>query len=213
MYSILKYTESNIKMKKRENILEVSMGTFIGDGIHPTTMSKIADECNISLRSLYYYYSTKEDLAIDIQIICMYKIVNFYNFVRINENETGYEQVCHFLDKIFCLINDYKRELKYITAFDYHFHNSYPNEKYQNFLKEYVMSNTMYKSITKGQKDGSINIIGGDPIEFGNTIYQSLLSYAQKLTYREKAMLSENLGNRGKLEIYLETIKTAMKKS
>jgi hypothetical protein len=200
-------------MKKRANIINISMGIFIREGIHPTTMSKIAEDCDISLRSLYYYYSTKEDLAIDIQINCMYQIVKSYNLVEIKETQTGYEQVCHFLDNIVCLINDYKREMKYITAFDYHFHNSYPNEKYQNFLKEFVMVNTMYTSIRKGHKDGSINIIGGDPIEFGNTIYQSLFSYAQKLIYREKAMLSENLANRGKLEIFIETIKTAIKKS
>ncbi len=213
MYSILKYTESNTKIKKRANIIDISMGIFIRDGIHPTTMSQIADECEVSLRSLYYYYSTKEELAIDIQIICMYQIINSYNFVELKENETGYEQVCHFLDNIHKILQAHKKKLKFITAFDYHFHNSYPNEKYQNFLREFVMSDTIYSTILKGIEDGSINIIGGDPINFGNTIYQSLLSYAQKILYREKAMLSENIDNKGSLEIYLEIIKTAMKKS
>ncbi len=211
MNEILNYNESNVKMKKRKEILDKSINIFIREGIHPVKMGDIAKECGISLRSLYYYYPNKEYLAVDIQILCMSaftQIINdFDHFSNVN-----YDKFTNYLDTIYDIIEKNQKNIKFITAFDYYFYNSYPNEKYTNFLKTKLTNNFIFSNSNSNPHDNSIDFLGEDPNLLFTTIIQSMLAYAQKIIYREKAMLSEDVESRGELRIYLKLIKNAIKK-
>ncbi len=211
MNEILNYNESNVKKRKRKEILDKSINIFIREGIHPVKMSDIANECGISLRSLYYYYPSKEYLAVDIQILCMSTFSDiFYDLDFFSD--INYDTFSGYLDKIYDVINNNQKNIKFITAFDYYFYNSYPNEKYTTFLKTKLTNNFLFKTDISSTANDSIDFLGEDPHLLFTTIIQSLLAYAQKIIYREKAMLSEDVESRGELRIYLKMIKQAIKK-
>jgi len=205
----LNYNDTPIKAKKRNEILNKSINIFIREGIGKLKMRDIAKECNISLRSLYYYYSNKEDLAIDVQIKCMSSFTNMVNNISITE-KVDYNQFCEYLDNMYNIIIEKEKEIKFITAFDYYFYNSYPNEKYSTFLKTALTDNFIFKKEYIIDFE-SINFHGEDPNTFLITIIQSFLAYAQKIIYREKAMLSENIKSKGELRIFVKIIKEAIK--
>ncbi|MDR4968056.1 MAG: TetR/AcrR family transcriptional regulator, partial [Acholeplasmataceae bacterium] len=71
MNELLNYNENNYKKKNRRIIIDKARDLFISEGIHSPTMKDIASAAGISLRSVYNYYQTKDDLAIDIQIVTM----------------------------------------------------------------------------------------------------------------------------------------------
>ncbi len=211
MYEILGYDESNVKKRKRKEILDKSINIFIREGIHPVKMNDIAKECGISLRSLYYYYPNKEILAVDIQILCMTSFTEIFNDIGVF-NDVNYEKFTNYLDKVYDVIYNNEKQIKFITAFDYYFYNSYPNEKYVNFLKSNLTNDFLFDPQKTDVNDNTIDFLGEEPHLFFSTIIQSMLAYAQKIIYREKAMISEDIESRGELRIYLKLIKNAIKK-
>jgi len=211
MTDILKYKESLIKSKKRKEIIKKSMNIFIREGIHTVKMSDIALETGISLRSLYYYYNNKQKLAVDIQIICMNSFNAFFD-IELDEKDTGYEQLSSVLTKFHKNIMDNQKIIKFITAFDYHFFNSYPGNKYNKFLSTQKNNSIINKILEKGVLDNSIEFYGEDPLLVFTTVFQSMLSYSQKLIYREKAMLSEDISSKGDLSIFNRMLLSSMKK-
>ena len=207
---ILNYNESNIKKKRRKNILDKSMDLFIRDGIHSLTMQDIAKECGISIRSLYYYYSTKEDLAVDIQI-CVFTN-EWFNVKELDINTSGYELLKKLVFNVVDHIENNKKIIKYITAFDYYFHNEYPSEKYLKHLED-IQSNTIIeKIVTLTGKDNTINTHGESIETTVATIFQSILAYSQRAIYREKALLSEGIVSLGSLRLHAELLVYALKK-
>lgn len=212
MYNqLLNYDESPVRQRKRADIINQSMDMFIRDGIHPLHMKEIAKECGISLRSLYYYYQSKEDLAVDIQIIAFNSITSEL-FSGINLNQPGYLVIQDIIDHLKELFKVKQKQIKYVTAFDYHFHNEYPNGKYNSFL------NVMHEKVNSDLKggnflfDGTIETFNFDINDYLPTIFQSMFAYAQKTIYREKAMLSEDTPNMGDLDLYAEIIKNSVQK-
>lgn len=212
MNTILNYNESNVKQKKREEILENAMTIFIREGIHSVTMKEIADEINISLRSLYYYYSSKEDLAVDIQIIAMTHFGQFQTISELDMEKTAFENLSFILNHMLNAIIEKPRYLKYITAFDYFFFNEYPTPKYNQFLNFFKQSSVVYSLLEKASKDGSLETHGESLEVAFTTIFQSFLAYAQKIVYREKAMASEDISSIGNLHFFVTMLLEAMKK-
>ncbi len=211
MNDFLNYDESNVKKKKRNEIIRISKNIFIRDGIHPVTMQQLAKECGISLRSLYYYYKNKEDLAVDIQIQTLGTgwFMSEYNY---DDSNTAYDLIKDMINHFVEYANTNEKDIKYITAFDFYFYNEYPSEKYNNHLKNNIHSHTFYEKITSSIKNDDTVEHFGDPDNLVATIFQSIMSYAQRIIYREKAMLSETLGNQGSLEIYSKIILNSIKK-
>lgn len=53
-------------MDKRRKILDASLRLFVEFGFHGTPTSKIAQEAGVANGTLFHYFSTKEDLIIDL---------------------------------------------------------------------------------------------------------------------------------------------------
>ena len=47
---------------KQQQIVEGALKLFYHQGFHPTTIRQIADSCNMSMRQLYHYISSKDDV-------------------------------------------------------------------------------------------------------------------------------------------------------
>jgi len=204
------YNESKTKKKKRHEILMHAMDLFITDGIASVSMQQISKTLGISPRSLYYYYSNKEDLAVDIQILIMSTDWIFSGFI-LDKNKTGYEIVCDFLHHMIDYINSHKKNIKYIAAFDYYFYNSYPGTRYQTHLEMIFRSKIFTDIIDQAGKDHTILTNGKDIRTVLSTVYHSAMAYAQRIIYREKAMNLEASGNKGDLELFVEYLLKGLK--
>lgn len=210
MQTLLNYQESSTKMAKRESILQCAKQVFITDGIHQVTMKDIAKACQISLRSLYYYYANKEDLAVDVMIYAMHKFGGFFRH-EYDKQMTAYDnlkQLLHYLSDEF--ISE-KNLIKYITAFDFYFFKSYPNDRYSAFLKAFQQNDFILKIIEHSQVDRSINYHGQPPMALMASLLQSLLAFAQKIIYREKVMIEEQLPGFGDYSIIIEFLLSSLK--
>jgi len=130
----------------------------------------------------------------------------------LSDKQTAYEQFCSTLDLIYNLIEINQKQIKYITAFDYYFYNEYPNNRYSSFLNSLLVHNSANELIKKSSSDGSMNFLGENPKLYIMTVFQSTLAYAQKIIYREKAMISEEVKSRGELRIHIKIIKEATKR-
>ncbi len=210
MVELLGYVESPVKQKKRLEILRRTQAIVIREGLYPITMSDIAHEIGISKRSLYYYYKNKEELAVDVQIMVMNEYIYGMD-VNIDAEATGYEQLCQLIDYLGERIQKYAKEIKFITAFDYYFFNGYPDKKYSDYIRTIDEDLTLKHILEKGVEDDTLRVLSDDLDTFSMTVYQTVFAYAQKLTYREKSMLSEEPERRGDLETFFKMLKVSMK--
>ena len=211
MKNILNYDESNVKNKNRCLIIEKARDLFISEGIHVPTMKDIANAAGISLRSLYDYYQTKDHLAIDIQIVTMSLIDSSFSNYQYNPSKTAFQNLQYVIEIVYKDLLDNQKAIKYITAFDYYFYNSYPDNRYNIYLNSLKSSTVPMKIIEHAIKDESIRFYHDDPMLTLMTIFQSLLTYAQKIIYSEKAMLSEDISGKGDLAIFKEVILNGLK--
>lgn len=210
MVNLLQYNESPVKQRKRLEILTKSQSIVIREGLYPITMSDIANEIGISKRSLYYYYKNKEELAVDVQIMVMSEYQYGMELI-IDEDKSGIEQLDQLIDYLTERVKNYTKEIKFITAFDYYFFNGYPNEKYSSYLKTINEDLALVDILERGIADGTLHVDTDDISTLAMTVYQTAFAYAQKLTYREKSMLSEEPERRGALESFFKIFKDSVK--
>ena len=210
MNKILEYYESPVRASKREEIIKCAKLIFVDQGIQNLSMKDIAKQCDVSLRSLYYYYRSKEDLAVDVMIYVMNDFTNIYN-TTYDQSKSAYNNLAIILEHLNFEFINRKDDIKYITAFDFYFFKSYPNERYSIFLKSLQQNHSIQKVIEMSLIDRSINYHGFQPVELLATLLQALLAYAQKIIYREKVMALENLPGFGDysiiLKFYLDSLK------
>ncbi len=210
MVNLLEYDESPVKQRKRFEILTKSQDILIREGLYPIKMSEIAEEIGISKRSLYYYYKNKEELAVDVQILVMNEYISGRE-PQIDPTLSGYEQLCQLIYYMTERIKFYRKEIKFITAFDYYFFNGYPDKKYSDYLKTIDEDLTMIHIFEKGLEDGSLKMPTEDYETLAMTVYQTVFAYAQKIIYREKSMLSESPERKVDLDSYFEMLKASVK--
>lgn len=212
MYELLGYSESKTARTKRMEIINSTRDIFIRDGIHPITMKNIASRVDISIRSLYYYYKNKDDLAIDIQILELHKIFSSLSITS-SEGSTGYESIVSFFNNFYLHLISQKKAVKYITAFDYYFYNGYPTDKYIKFLNDFISMKEIYSLFNKGLDDGSINFHDLDFKLVCDTVFSGFFALAQKNIYREKSFIeAKRERNNGDLQVFIKLFLEALRK-
>lgn len=165
----VKANESAIKQKRRVKIKEVAKKLFIEQGIHDTSMQQIADTLGMGRRTIYHYYDTKEEIAIEIQ----------QEFLGILQMIEGLEEeVSRFssgLEKVEALLNlllsHYLKkidQIEYLNEFDRVFKHVESYEFTTPRLEDYNVYNSFHAAIQSGIQDGTIRPMGEK--EVSNTI-------------------------------------------
>lgn len=210
MNELFNYRESPVKEAKRKEIILGAKLIFIDRGIHYVTMKDIASACNVSLRSLYYYYLSKEDLAVDVMIFAMTELGDIFS-TGYDDGLNAYENLAVMLHHLGNQLNQRKDVIKYITAFDFYFFKSYPNERYSTFLKSFQQNNEIAKIVETSLIDHSIDYHKRNPYELLSSIMQALLAFAQKMIYREDVVIREQLPGYGDYSIIIQFYLDALK--
>ena len=109
------------KENKMEFIIEQASEIFCERGIYNTKMTDIAKKAEVGVASVYRYFKTKADIAIQVGIKfweeegrAVYEKFQYKEF----EEKSGYEQVKDLLNSFVILFEDHKDFLKYINYLD-----------------------------------------------------------------------------------------------
>ncbi len=187
------------KEQRREEIINAAEELFIAKGLSETSMPDIAKKVNMSVRTVYRYYKTKEELAFEIEIRILEKIIDKQGHsTKKIKGKNGYEKLKYML----CMKGDFcsEEELRFMGMFDYYFTGAYPyNElstKFVSMLQN--MNNPIYDFILEGMKDGSIRK-DIDARLTTRTIGNAMLALSQRILFRGEHLNEEQGGRSEKM--------------
>jgi AcrR family transcriptional regulator len=189
----------NVRELKINHILEKAFELFSKEGIDNVTMNNIADKAEIGVASLYRYFSTKEELAIQ----CATKMWQIEK-----EKANGFFTTQEYLEKsgiaqlhsILSYFEDSFDSTQDFYRFIYYFDSYIKRQNIEsNNLKEYEntiqeITEIAFKSIEKGFFDGTISFPNENIQALTLTITHSVFSLAQKLSL-SGGMLSQDISN------------------
>lgn len=195
MTAIEKYNEEkqDVKSQRKIRILSSAFDLFSEKGIDFIAITDIAKKAEIGVASIYRYYETKDQIAINTAVWAwnerstrLLPVISGEAF----ENKTGFEK----LRTIFEVFNDLFEEdrafLRFIYFFDsYVFRQDITKENFDDYEESIkFIQDKILDSIDKGIEDKTIKCPEGfTDRELYYTIMHSLFSMVQKLS------LSENL--------------------
>lgn len=115
----VKYVDKREKTK--ELILLNSRKIFLKNGIVNTVMNDIAFSVNLSVRTIYRYFNTKEDIAYEIAILLINEWNSFQKEVYDHLEGSGVSQLEDFLNSLINHMNNKHDVMRYLSEFDFYF--------------------------------------------------------------------------------------------
>ena len=178
--------ESRIKQLRREKMKEVAKELFRTQGIQETTMQQIADLTGTGRRTIYHYYETKEEIAIEIQqeyLACLQSVEGFEAVKA--RTSTGIRRVEEMLD---CLLDHYLNhadKIQYLHEFDRIFRQADGYAYTTMRLEEYPVYQSLKAAMEQGIADGTIRPMPEEEINKSIlTICHALIALIDRITVR-----------------------------
>jgi AcrR family transcriptional regulator len=165
----VKANESAIKQKRRVKIKEVAKKLFIEQGIHDTSMQQIADTLGMGRRTIYHYYDTKEEIAIEIQqeFLGILQMIEGLE-AEVSRFSSGLEKVEALLNLLLSHYLKHIDQIEYLNEFDRVFKHVEGYEFTTPRLEDYNVYNSFHATIQSGIQDGTIRTMAEK--EVSNTI-------------------------------------------
>lgn len=203
------------KETSKLNIVEVSKSLFLERGFAQTNMADIAEIAKISRKTLYRYFSSKEEIAMEIELEV------FAFFVTVQEqfikslSGNGYERLTQYLEKLDQMVDEQSQLIRFTGMFDYYLVGEYPKTEGQ---KEFLslmekVDQPFIEILADGIRDGSI-ITEMDITYLARTISNSVLALAQRIVTRKNHLNEEqNIDSRKILSVQRMLFLKALKAS
>lgn len=184
------------RQKTKKMIIEKSKETFLQKGLFNTVMDDIAKSSNLSRRTLYRYFKTKEDLAYETTIDLLDEWNNYQVKVFKSLKGNGIERLYTFLNLLIDYMTDKRDVMKYLGEFDFYFKDESQNLASEDSLKRFneiiLKSEDLLSSIiTLGKNDKSIKEKTDINLTV-STISNVLWSFGQRIAIRGKAIKKES---------------------
>lgn len=176
--------EKNKEISK-SNITEVSKELFLSRGYAQTNMAEIAEIAKISRKTLYRYFSSKEEIAMEIELDVFKRFVSVQDEIVRKIQGNGFEKLSQYLEKLDHLVDDLSQLIRLTGMFDYYLVNEYPSESSQSEFIKLIekVDEPFIQFIDEGVKDGSIKTEIEVPY-LARTISNSFLALAQRIVTR-----------------------------
>lgn len=176
--------EKNKEISK-SNIIEVSKELFLSRGYAQTNMAEIAEIAKISRKTLYRYFSSKEEIAMEIELDVFKTFVSVQDEIVRKIQGNGFEKLSQYLEKLDHLVDDLSQLIRLTGMFDYYLVNEYPSESSQSEFIKLIekVDEPFIQFIDEGVKDGSIKTEIEVPY-LARTISNSFLALAQRIVTR-----------------------------
>ena len=218
-------TRKEKKDVRIQSIIECTFGLFSENGIENISMNDIAAASKIGVASLYRYFQTKEELAIEVAIYAWNIETSVFNEVfssKKYDSLTGFEQLSELLEVFADALVTQRSFFSFVYYFDSFIKKEkVTSEKLLEYEKTIVMTNAIViQALEKGIKDGSISFSGSKnevlatstTQEMFITMMHSLFCLAQKLSISGELLnMDRNVESRRQIEILINIILVALK--
>ena len=182
---------SRTRKKQYDNIVDSARELFIERGIETTSMRDIAVAAGVERKTVYNYFSSKEELATHV-LINMEELGEFFALGDFSESDgkTGYEMLENILQHWAKKYQDYKDALMFSFQYNYHFNIESQLKDYVSTTNE-VSKTKIGRAIARGIEDGSIFTDGMDAEMTSFTVIRMCRSVIEKQLYRSEAVNAE----------------------
>lgn len=184
-----------MKESKKEEVILAAVEVFKSLGIDHAKMTDVAKKAEIGVASLYRYFNTKVDLAIEAAIVVWAQEINqlYSRYEALSKGtEKGLDQVKIILEVFIELYENHPDFLIFIHEFDgFMVREKVEMEKLERYENGIIhLKQMLIDAIEKGKKDSSIkeNI---DVEAFYYTTTHALMSLVQKLLLRGHIIKSD----------------------
>lgn len=206
-------------------IIECTFGLFSENGIENISMNDIAAASKIGVASLYRYFQTKEELAIEVAIYAWNLELAVFNEVFTSEKYgslTGFEQLKELLEVFADALVTQRSFFSFIYYFDSFIKKEKVSaEKLREYERTILGTNTIVvQALDKGIADGSISfkgsknavLSGASTQEMFITMMHSLFCLAQKLSISGDLLaMDEIVEARKQIEILINMLLVSLK--
>lgn len=218
-------TRKEKKDSRIQAIIECTFGLFSENGIENISMNDIAVASKIGVASLYRYFQTKEELAIEVAIYAWNLELSVFNEVFTSkkyEALSGYEQLKELLEVFADALVTQRSFFSFVYYFDSFIKKEKVSaEKLREYERTILGTNTIVvHALDKGIADGSISFSGSNnevlssasTQEMFITMMHSLFCLAQKLSISGDLLaMDEIVGARKQIEILINMLLVSLK--
>lgn len=218
-------TRKEKKDSRIQAIIECTFGLFSENGIENISMNDIAVASKIGVASLYRYFQTKEELAIEVAIYAWNLELSVFNEVFTSkkyETLSGYEQLKELLEVFADALVTQRSFFSFVYYFDSFIKKEKVSaEKLREYERTILGTNTIVvQALDKGIADGSISFSGSNnevlssasTQEMFITMMHSLFCLAQKLSISGDLLaMDEIVGARKQIEILINMLLVSLK--
>lgn len=150
------------RLEKRELIVATAEKIFLRQGLFETAMDQIAEDANLSRRTLYRYFDKKEDLAYEVTTRLITQWNDFFGACYQGLNGNGLAQLEQFLQGLIGYMSEKIDVMKYLGEFDFYFKDAAifrPSEDQERHFNDVILVSDDYLKnlLKKGIQDGSID--------------------------------------------------------
>ncbi|WP_160691930.1 TetR/AcrR family transcriptional regulator [Clostridium sp. C2-6-12] len=173
------------KNQRKEDVISSALEVFKKQGIESTKMTDIAEKAEVGVASVYRYFKTKPDLAVEVacrfwqqEITELNKYYNDQAFL----NKNGITKVKEILQVFIKLYKEHTEFIRFIDEFDrYVVKEKISKEKLKDYEENIIdLKSICMEAIDIGKKDGTIREdLCNDQFYF--SINHALMSLCQKL--------------------------------
>ncbi|GLC30037.1 TetR/AcrR family transcriptional regulator [Clostridium omnivorum] len=184
------------KERRKDEVISAAVEVFKEKGIENSKMTDIAEKAEVGVASVYRYFKTKPDLAVEVAIKFWDMEINsiYTEFDKDNINNLiGIEKLKTILNVFVNLYNNHKDFVRFLEEFDnYVIKEQIPSEKLENYEKSIInLKNIIFEALEEGKVDGSIRSDIDNEV-FYITVSHSLMTLAQKLILRGNILKSDS---------------------
>ncbi|GKS11775.1 hypothetical protein YDYSY3_27750 [Paenibacillus chitinolyticus] len=174
----------DLRVKRRDQILEAAKEIFLEKDIASITMAHIAAHAGVTRVTLYNYFSSIHEIVFEIQIKIINEITGYSQTEDVSA-KTGADQLALMINDWLQLYREHPDHLRFIAQFDHFYRDSFPSEELRERYKKSMESrgSEWIAAIEKGMKDGSV-LRTFDPVLLGSMISHTLTSMVLRMATR-----------------------------
>ena len=203
-----KLTRTILKTKRK--ILSTSYQLFSTVGIFRTTMVDISETAEITRRTLYNHYDTKEEIAMELHRLLLQDLILNLTSLEDLSNITA-KALFTYLHQLYSNIVSDKNKLQYIVRFDQFAQENSNIIEIENHFVQYLCSNSSVLPYLKAFEERGCFLDDTVPPELlTKVIFESFLAYMERVLYREASYIEEGFYVKSDLELLINTLMTVL---
>lgn len=184
-----------VQQDLRQTIIENACALFIERGIVPVKMTDVAERSGVGVASLYRWFGTKKELAIQAGIYIWHNVGMYLDGVFTSPvylEKSGYDRCADLLKLFYAAFTGHPDYLKFLRDFDNFVESEHitPHElaAYEKSILD--LQTPAREAYEKGRADGTIRAIDFETYYY--TATHALMALAQKLVCAGGIILSDS---------------------